>query len=152
MEEQVLGLWVGHQDVNHLSQPITITFRRPPNARTDDGRCVFWDESNENWSSEGCVMSNQTEEEFVCSCNHLSFFAVMLVGFFKRNRPPCDDDDDDDDDDDEEEEEEDVQHLNPETTYESVQPSQRTRIQTQTEGMPRYFVVVNASRNILYFR
>ncbi|XP_063069177.1 adhesion G-protein coupled receptor G5-like [Engraulis encrasicolus] len=79
LEKQVLGVWVGHQDVNHLSEPISITFWRTPNTRTDDGRCVFWDDSNGDWSSEGCLMSNQTEEEFVCSCNHLSFFAVMLL-------------------------------------------------------------------------
>ncbi|XP_063069180.1 integrin alpha-IIb [Engraulis encrasicolus] len=42
-------------------------------------------------------------------------YIFWKVGFFKRNRPPCDDDDDDD-----------IQHLNPETTYESVQPSQLT--------------------------
>lgn len=30
------------------------------------------------WSTEGCD-TNRTESEFICTCNHLSFFAVLVV-------------------------------------------------------------------------
>ncbi|KAL2076958.1 hypothetical protein ACEWY4_027443 [Coilia grayii] len=79
LERQVLGVWVGHQDVSHLSQPISIAFRRthPTNASAE-GQCVFWDDSKGNWSTEGCE-STHSDEDYVCSCDHLSFFAVMMI-------------------------------------------------------------------------
>lgn len=30
------------------------------------------------WSTGGCE-TNNTDTEFICSCNHLSFFAVLVV-------------------------------------------------------------------------
>uniref|UniRef100_A0A8C2WEC6 Uncharacterized protein n=1 Tax=Cyclopterus lumpus TaxID=8103 RepID=A0A8C2WEC6_CYCLU len=50
--------------------------------KVEDGACVFWQESPLEdgtgcWSTGGCETSN-TGSEFVCSCNHLSFFAVLV--------------------------------------------------------------------------
>ncbi len=42
--------------------------------------CVF----SGHWSTDGCD-TNNTGTEFVCSCNHLSFFAVLVVNFFLQN-------------------------------------------------------------------
>ncbi|XP_062381040.1 adhesion G-protein coupled receptor G5 isoform X2 [Sardina pilchardus] len=76
LQQQVLGVWVGEQEVSNLSQPISISFRR---TNCDiQGQCVFWDDNQGNWSRAGCETSH-TEEEFNCSCNHLSFFAILLT-------------------------------------------------------------------------
>ncbi|XP_076147591.1 adhesion G-protein coupled receptor G5 isoform X1 [Alosa pseudoharengus] len=76
LEQRVLGVWVGEQEVSNLSQPITITFRRT--NCSIQGQCVFWDDNQGNWSQAGCKTSH-TDEEFNCSCNHLSFFAILIT-------------------------------------------------------------------------
>lgn len=32
------------------------------------------------WNSEGCFVRNSTANETLCSCNHLTSFAILLVG------------------------------------------------------------------------
>ncbi|XP_073252173.1 adhesion G-protein coupled receptor D1-like isoform X2 [Porites lutea] len=46
-------------------------------------KCVFWKEDiwtpNGSWSSEGCTLLNESStERTVCSCNHLTNFAVLM--------------------------------------------------------------------------
>lgn len=36
--------------------------------------------SSGHWSSDGCITSRNSTD-FVCSCNHLSFFAVLIVSW-----------------------------------------------------------------------
>lgn len=36
-----------------------------------------------HWSTEGCE-TNKTETELACSCNHLSFFAVLVVNITQK--------------------------------------------------------------------
>uniref|UniRef100_A0A4W5JPB3 Adhesion G protein-coupled receptor G3 n=1 Tax=Hucho hucho TaxID=62062 RepID=A0A4W5JPB3_9TELE len=53
-----------------------------PLFQTQRGTCVFWKDSEKrkgegDWSSEGCI-TTLLHGEFVCSCNHLSFFAVLV--------------------------------------------------------------------------
>ncbi|CAJ1048546.1 adhesion G protein-coupled receptor G3-like isoform X2 [Xyrichtys novacula] len=74
----VLVVRAGSQPVAHLSQPVRLTFTHEGQVR--NGTCVFWYELGDGtgyWSPEGCE-SNNTGTEFVCSCNHLSFFAVLV--------------------------------------------------------------------------
>ncbi|XP_061669912.1 adhesion G protein-coupled receptor G3-like [Syngnathoides biaculeatus] len=66
--------------LQNLTEPITLTFKY--NKRVASGVCVFWEELNPrdgtgNWSKFGCNTRN-TGREFVCRCNHLSFFAVLV--------------------------------------------------------------------------
>ncbi|KAM7423612.1 hypothetical protein PAMA_000118 [Pampus argenteus] len=78
--QSVLLVKAGTHPVRNLSQSIKLTFKR--NKQVENGICVFWQESdvqNEtgDWSVDGCHTSdNQTH--FICSCNHLSFFAVLV--------------------------------------------------------------------------
>ncbi|KAL3066029.1 hypothetical protein OYC64_016049 [Pagothenia borchgrevinki] len=76
----VLAVRVGSQPVRNLSQPVRLTFRH--NKQVENGTCVFWQESDFNdgtgvWSTDGCETS-ETGSEYICSCNHLSFFAVLV--------------------------------------------------------------------------
>ncbi|KAM4602949.1 adhesion G-protein coupled receptor G1-like [Polymixia lowei] len=80
MGQLVLAVRVGNHAVNNLPQPITLTFKH--NKQANNGTCVFWQESSlfdgtGHWSTEGCDTSYNTEE-FICTCNHLSFFAVLV--------------------------------------------------------------------------
>ncbi|XP_034087786.1 adhesion G-protein coupled receptor G1-like isoform X2 [Gymnodraco acuticeps] len=76
----VLAVRAGNQSVRNLSQPVRLTFRH--NRQVESGTCVFWQESHFNdgtgvWSTDGCETS-ETGSEYICSCNHLSFFAVLV--------------------------------------------------------------------------
>ncbi|XP_035537888.1 adhesion G-protein coupled receptor G1-like isoform X2 [Morone saxatilis] len=80
MGDLVLAVKAGNYAVRNLSQPIKLTFTH--NKQAVVGTCVFWQESEQedgtgHWSTEGCDTSD-TGTEFVCSCNHLSFFAVLV--------------------------------------------------------------------------
>ena len=46
-------------------------------------QCVFWDFNADNdrgdWSSNGCDLAEQVDDEIICHCNHLTNFAVLTV-------------------------------------------------------------------------
>ncbi|XP_077374898.1 adhesion G-protein coupled receptor G5-like [Festucalex cinctus] len=76
----VLVVQAGLHQLQDLPEPITLTFKY--SKKVADGACVFWEELNEEdgtgqWSTFGCNTSN-TGSEFICRCNHLSFFAVLV--------------------------------------------------------------------------
>ncbi|XP_049574200.1 adhesion G protein-coupled receptor G3 isoform X2 [Syngnathus scovelli] len=76
----VLVVQAGLNPLQNLSEPITMTFKH--NMKVANGTCVFWEEINEedgtgHWSTFGCITIN-TGNEFICRCNHLSFFAVLV--------------------------------------------------------------------------
>ncbi|XP_026234874.1 adhesion G-protein coupled receptor G1-like [Anabas testudineus] len=80
MEGSVLAVKAGNQPVSNLTQPINLIFNY--NHKVENGTCVFWHEPQEGngtgyWSTEGCDTS-VNETAFICSCNHLSFFAVLV--------------------------------------------------------------------------
>ncbi|XP_068176205.1 adhesion G-protein coupled receptor G1-like [Antennarius striatus] len=80
MEESVLVVMAGNSPITNLPHPITLTFRH--NTQVKHGTCVFWQESGQDdgtghWSTDGCDTTNMGSQ-FVCSCNHLSFFAVLV--------------------------------------------------------------------------
>lgn len=43
--------------------------------------CVFWNssEGGGTWSDSGCSVLESNSEYTVCSCNHLSSFAVLMA-------------------------------------------------------------------------
>ncbi|KAK2869485.1 hypothetical protein Q7C36_001356 [Tachysurus vachellii] len=73
----VLGVWLGAQDLHNLSQTIEMQFVNI--SQNVSGKCVFWKQSNNagHWSSDGCT-TNSNNKDFICNCNHLSFFAVLI--------------------------------------------------------------------------
>ncbi|XP_047665941.1 adhesion G protein-coupled receptor G3 [Tachysurus fulvidraco] len=73
----VLGVWLGAQDLHNLSQTIEMQFVNI--SQNVSGKCVFWKQSNNSgyWSSDGCT-TNSNNKDFICNCNHLSFFAVLI--------------------------------------------------------------------------
>ncbi|KAM9366231.1 adhesion G protein-coupled receptor G3-like, partial [Symphorus nematophorus] len=74
----VLAVKAGKVPVENLSETIKLIFKH--GKQDEDGTCVFWLESYDGtgrWSKDGCD-TNHTGTEFICSCNHLSFFAVLV--------------------------------------------------------------------------
>ncbi|RWS25336.1 7 transmembrane receptor (Secretin family)-like protein 2 [Leptotrombidium deliense] len=46
--------------------------------RGDVSKCVFWNYTIEEWSSNGCTVIYTSKTKTVCECNHLTNFAVLL--------------------------------------------------------------------------
>ena len=42
--------------------------------------CVSWNFTLKNWSAEGCTTNDSQNGTIICSCNHLTSFAVLVVG------------------------------------------------------------------------
>ncbi|KAM9861007.1 adhesion G protein-coupled receptor G3-like [Aulostomus maculatus] len=78
MGSQVLFVKAGTHRVTDLPQPIILTFLC--SKQVSSGTCVFWEEMDDGsarWSTGGCETS-YNGGTFTCSCNHLSFFAVLV--------------------------------------------------------------------------
>uniref|UniRef100_A0A4W5PBX1 Uncharacterized protein n=1 Tax=Hucho hucho TaxID=62062 RepID=A0A4W5PBX1_9TELE len=77
---------VSNTNTTNLPQPVNITFNHLQSSDVDP-TCVYWSDENGPgvWSGRGCtsVMSNSTHT--VCSCNHLSTFA-LLKGIHQEKR------------------------------------------------------------------
>ncbi|KAI4875393.1 hypothetical protein NFI96_018096 [Prochilodus magdalenae] len=106
-DKQILGVWLGVQDVHNLFHPVRIVFMNV--SQNGSAKCVFWKQSNNseqgpephfqlfylnlyflwqelcsetiyiscNWSADGCS-TIQNNTDVICKCNHLSFFAVLV--------------------------------------------------------------------------
>uniref|UniRef100_A0A4X1V052 GAIN-B domain-containing protein n=1 Tax=Sus scrofa TaxID=9823 RepID=A0A4X1V052_PIG len=81
LNNRLVGLSLGRIPVTQLAEPLEITFshqHQPPNMTLS---CVFWDVnkgSSGDWSSKGCS-TNLGANRTVCRCDHLTFFALLLV-------------------------------------------------------------------------
>ncbi|XP_075052633.1 adhesion G-protein coupled receptor G2 isoform X2 [Mixophyes fleayi] len=71
--------------IANLKENVTVTLKTfPQNDSNFVLKCVFWDftKNNENggWSSYGCMVANiiQDTNETVCTCNHLTSFAILM--------------------------------------------------------------------------
>ncbi|XP_035744459.1 adhesion G-protein coupled receptor G2 [Egretta garzetta] len=79
----VISSSVANLTVSNLKANVTVTLQNiKPNQDNSTVRCVFWD-FNKNgghggWSYEGCTVKESRVNETVCSCNHLTSFAVLM--------------------------------------------------------------------------
>ncbi|XP_071411204.1 adhesion G-protein coupled receptor G2 isoform X2 [Pithys albifrons albifrons] len=79
----VISSSVANITMRNLKANVTVTLQNiKPNQDNSTVRCVFWD-FNKNgghggWSNEGCIVKESRINETVCSCNHLTSFAVLL--------------------------------------------------------------------------
>ncbi|XP_072451830.1 adhesion G-protein coupled receptor G5-like [Chiloscyllium punctatum] len=78
----VVGIEVGSRALDNLTDPVIIVFYKPSPVKAIP-KCVFWElQQNGNtaeghWNDSGCTTQN-TVNEVICRCNHLTFFAVLL--------------------------------------------------------------------------
>ncbi|XP_043563135.1 adhesion G-protein coupled receptor G2-like [Chiloscyllium plagiosum] len=79
---KVVGIQVGNGTFDNLTDPVIIVFNKSSPVKAIP-KCVFWKlEQNGNtaeghWNDSGCTTQN-TVNEVICRCNHLTFFAVLL--------------------------------------------------------------------------
>ncbi|XP_029565598.1 adhesion G protein-coupled receptor E2-like isoform X2 [Salmo trutta] len=77
LSSRVVTVSVSNPNTTNLSEPIILTFNHLKSSDVNT-TCVYWSEDGEGaWSIQGCtsVMSNSTQT--VCSCTHLSSFALL---------------------------------------------------------------------------
>ncbi|XP_042644512.1 adhesion G-protein coupled receptor G2 [Tyto alba] len=79
----VISSSVANLTISNLKANVTVTLQNiKPNQDNSTVRCVFWD-FNKNgghggWSYEGCIVKESRVNETICSCNHLTSFAVLM--------------------------------------------------------------------------
>ncbi|XP_023774219.1 adhesion G-protein coupled receptor G2 isoform X1 [Cyanistes caeruleus] len=79
----VISSSVANLTISNLMANVTVILQNiRPNQDNSTVRCVFWD-FNKNgghggWSYEGCTVKESRVNETVCSCNHLTSFAVLM--------------------------------------------------------------------------
>ncbi|XP_014106864.1 PREDICTED: adhesion G-protein coupled receptor G2 isoform X2 [Pseudopodoces humilis] len=79
----VISSSVANLTISNLMANVTVILQNiRPNQDNSTVRCVFWD-FNKNgghggWSYEGCIVKESRVNETVCSCNHLTSFAVLM--------------------------------------------------------------------------
>uniref|UniRef100_A0A4W4H199 Si:ch211-241f5.3 n=1 Tax=Electrophorus electricus TaxID=8005 RepID=A0A4W4H199_ELEEL len=80
INSRVVTVVVTNPHTANLKKPIILTFSHlevPVGNQT----CVFWDSNLDGgaWSSSGCTVVKSSNNHTVCSCTHLSSFAVLMA-------------------------------------------------------------------------
>ncbi|KAM9494358.1 adhesion G protein-coupled receptor E5 isoform 2-T2 [Clarias gariepinus] len=80
LNSKVVTIAVTNPNTAHLKNPITLNFSHLQETQLKSV-CVFWDSKLEGgaWSTEGCNVIQNTTNYSVCSCTHLSSFAVLMA-------------------------------------------------------------------------
>ncbi|XP_037544986.1 adhesion G protein-coupled receptor E1 [Nematolebias whitei] len=81
INSKVVTVTVSNTDTNHLKEPVKITLYHLNQSNETSHTCVFWDSSEDGgaWSPRGCSVAESNPKFTVCSCNHLSSFAVLMA-------------------------------------------------------------------------
>jgi len=72
-------------EIKNLKNPITITFTKEGrDMDSSKNICSFWDKKKKKWSNDGCSFKNSNPfqgnmSQVLCSCNHLTDFALEFV-------------------------------------------------------------------------
>nr|XP_033500780.1 CD97 antigen isoform X3 [Epinephelus lanceolatus] len=87
INSKVVTASVSNRNTSHLKEPVTLTFYHLKSNESQH-TCVFWDSSVDggSWSTRGCKMVESNSEYTVCSCNHLSSFAVLMALYDVENK------------------------------------------------------------------
>ncbi|XP_010392771.2 adhesion G-protein coupled receptor G2 isoform X1 [Corvus cornix cornix] len=79
----VVSSSVANLSISNLKANVTVILQNiKPNQDNSTVRCVFWDfnknDGHGGWSYAGCIVKESRVNETVCSCNHLTSFAVLM--------------------------------------------------------------------------
>ncbi|RVE74884.1 hypothetical protein OJAV_G00026660 [Oryzias javanicus] len=80
-EQRLIGLSVTNKTISGLSERVNLTmnFSLEQN-KSAEPLCAFLNYSSGNWSSNGCqTLWNNNESQVTCSCDHLTYFGVLLA-------------------------------------------------------------------------
>ncbi|XP_059410943.1 adhesion G protein-coupled receptor E5-like isoform X2 [Carassius carassius] len=82
LNSKVVTAVVSNAETKQLSESVTLVFRHVE-ERVESERvaysCVYWDEIEGAWSGRGCERTESNSTHTVCSCSHLSSFAVLMA-------------------------------------------------------------------------
>ncbi|XP_073686813.1 adhesion G-protein coupled receptor G2 [Garra rufa] len=83
LNSHILGSSVANLSIKNLRENVEFTLRNKKPVGNRTAFCVFWDFDKNGrlggWNRNGCYVKNSsTENETVCSCNHLTSFAVLM--------------------------------------------------------------------------
>ncbi|XP_045845787.1 putative adhesion G protein-coupled receptor E4P [Meles meles] len=78
LNSKVVSGTVGSRKNISLSVSVNFTFQHEKMKRENEQSiCVYWQGSS--WSNEGCQVISSDENQTLCSCNHLSTFAILMA-------------------------------------------------------------------------
>uniref|UniRef100_A0A3B4CZY8 Adhesion G protein-coupled receptor G2a n=2 Tax=Pygocentrus nattereri TaxID=42514 RepID=A0A3B4CZY8_PYGNA len=76
---RIIGVSVSGKNVSGLKSPVIISVRVGPLVSRKP-KCVFYNFTSSNFEDSGCSTRWITAEDLViCSCDHLTYFAVLMV-------------------------------------------------------------------------
>ncbi|XP_037075403.1 adhesion G protein-coupled receptor L4-like [Pollicipes pollicipes] len=73
--------FIGNTSVMFETSNVTLHFATRLSAREysiSNVQCAFWNDSVQDWSTEGCYVSQVSDDFIECSCNHLTSFATLM--------------------------------------------------------------------------
>ncbi|XP_039680800.1 adhesion G protein-coupled receptor E5 isoform X2 [Perca fluviatilis] len=81
INSKVVTATVSNRNTSHLKEPVKLTFNHLKQSNESNHTCVFWDSSENggSWSARGCSVVESSPNYTMCSCNHLSSFAVLMA-------------------------------------------------------------------------
>ncbi|KAL6460544.1 hypothetical protein MHYP_G00305100 [Metynnis hypsauchen] len=81
INSKVVTAMVTNPDTTQLRKRIILTFSHLQQPSDGNQMCVFWDPSLDGgaWSTKGCTVVSSNANHTVCSCTHLSSFAVLMA-------------------------------------------------------------------------
>ncbi|XP_071031337.1 adhesion G protein-coupled receptor E5-like isoform X2 [Oncorhynchus clarkii lewisi] len=87
ISSKVVTAFVSNPATDHLTQPVILTFKHlqvRAESMEMNYTCVFWSEGRVHeeggaWSRSGCTKVTSNATHTVCSCSHLSSFAVLMA-------------------------------------------------------------------------
>uniref|UniRef100_A0A672N4S2 Si:ch211-241f5.3 n=1 Tax=Sinocyclocheilus grahami TaxID=75366 RepID=A0A672N4S2_SINGR len=80
INSKVVTATVSNKETDNLTKPVNLTFYHLE-KKNEKHMCVFWDPELEGgaWSTRGCTTVRSSADQTVCSCSHLSSFAVLMA-------------------------------------------------------------------------
>ncbi|XP_068146030.1 latrophilin Cirl [Drosophila tropicalis] len=78
LNSKVISASLGKGRHIQLSQPITLTLKHLKTENVTNPTCVFWNYIDHAWSANGCNLVDTNRTHSVCSCMHLTNFAILM--------------------------------------------------------------------------
>lgn len=72
---------LGMRRLDHLNPPIEMVFRNVVQTFDENYTlaCHYFDEKALEWQTDGCETTINLTDNIICSCNHMTAFAVLLI-------------------------------------------------------------------------
>ncbi|KAH8370773.1 hypothetical protein KR093_004911, partial [Drosophila rubida] len=78
LNSKVISASLGKGRHIQLSQPIRLVLKHLKTENVSNPTCVFWNYIDHAWSPNGCSLESTNRTHSVCSCNHLTNFAILM--------------------------------------------------------------------------